>query len=116
MAKRAAPPGIQVHANPPVIPLRVMRAARGGGLRELGPRVRLTLDEAAEVLKRPRAEVVRAIRAGFLRVCRRNGRRYVTVQACAAFLREERADWDVARTRRGAPTVPFEQVLRELGD
>ena len=84
--------------------------------RALGPRAILRLEEAAAAVERPRDQVRRAIRAGFLRARRRGGRTVVTVQACADFLREERADREVVRARRGAPTVPFEEVLRELGD
>lgn len=117
MAKRPIAPPIPMHSNPPPVPLTVTRITRGRA-RTLGSRDRLTLDEAAAALKRPRAEVERAIRARFLRVVRRNGRRYVTVQACEDFLREEHHDLAIARARRREPGagVPLEQLVRELGD
>lgn len=80
--------------NPPRGALTVERALPSGRTveRALGPRGLLDLDEAAAVLGRPRDQIIRAIRAGFLRARRRGQQRYVTVQACMDFLREERAD------------------------
>ncbi len=88
--------------------------------RELGPRGLLELDEAAVLLDRPRDQVLRAIRAGFLRVRRRGRNLYVTVQACTDFLREEQADIKaqdrtLARIRAGGERViPWEIARRRL--
>ena len=102
--------------------LKLVREGHGGrDERNLGPRSLLDLDEAAAVLQRPRAEVERAIRTGFL-AARREGRMIrVTVGACYRFLAEERADGQAARSaieemkRTGAKPIPAEQVYRELG-
>jgi excisionase family DNA binding protein len=95
--------------------LAVVRAGQRTA-RVLGPRELLTLDEAAEVLGRPREHVERVIRAGFLRVRRKGTRRYVTVQACRTFLAEERADLDAAHASRGGRFIPAEEVFRQIGD
>jgi excisionase family DNA binding protein len=109
---------LEVLHNPPT--LTVKRLERNGTLRVLGSRALLTLDEAAEVLRRPRGHVERAIRAGFLRTQRDSGRRYVTVQACRAFLKEERQDMDAsARAReraaeRGERPIPWDVARQRL--
>ena len=105
---------MQVRRNPRGT-LTVVRA-RQGVPRVLGPRELLTLDEAAEVLGRPREHVERVIRAGFLRVRRKGTRWYVTVQACQAFLAEERADLHAAHASRGGPFIPAEEVFRQVRD
>jgi hypothetical protein len=76
----------------------------------------LTLDEAAAGLERSRAEVLRSIRAGFLRPARRGRRRYVTMKACRDYVRELLADLAVARARAGGRRIPAEEVFREAGD
>lgn len=81
--------------------------------RKVGSRARLTLDEAAAVLGRPRAYVERALRAGFLRPIR-GSRRHVSLRACVAFLQEEEHDGRIAREREGEPRVPAEEVYRTL--
>ena len=95
--------------------LTVVRA-RQGAPRVLGPGELLTLDEATEVLGRPREHVVRAIRAGFLRVRRKGSPSCVTVQACRTFLAEERADLEAAHASRGGRLIPAEDVFRQIGD
>lgn len=90
--------------------------ARGERERTVGPRGLLTLDEAAAVLDRSRADVVRSIRAGFLRATRREGRRYVTMLACRDYVRDLLADLSVARTRSREPRVSAEEVFREAAD
>jgi excisionase family DNA binding protein len=90
--------------------------ARQGAPRVLGPRELLALEEAAEVLGRPREYVERAIRAGFLRFRRKGSRSYVTVQACRTFLAEERADLEAAHASRGGRLIPAEEVFRQSGD
>lgn len=82
--------------------------------RKVGARARLTLDEAAAVLGRPRAYVERALRTGFLRPVR-GSRRHVTLRACVTFLQEEEHDGRIAREREGEPTIPAEEVYRTLG-
>ena len=74
--------------------------------RELGPSGLLSLDEAARVLGRSRAEVQGAIRTGFLRARRRGGRVSVALGACLDFLREEDEDRQIARARKQEPTIP----------
>jgi hypothetical protein len=106
---------VQVRHNLPGT-LTVTRARRGVRPRVLGPRELLTLDEAAEVLRRPREHVERAIRAGFLPTRRKGTQCYVTVQACRAFLAEERADLEAARASRGGRFIPAEEVFRQVGD
>ncbi len=84
--------------------------------RELGPRGLLDFDEAVALLDRPRDQVLRAIRAGFLRTTRRRQipgarvtrRRYVTLQACLDFLREEDADSEAARRAGQEQAIPWE--------
>ncbi len=103
--------------NPPGSALTIERILPSGRTveRALGPRGLLDLDEAAEALGRSRAEVLRAIRAGFLRATRRQTpgararrRLFVTVQACVDFLREERADIEVARRAGREQAIPWE--------
>lgn len=96
------------------------RQVRGRTLeRAVGPRGRLTLVEAAAILRRPVREVRRSIRTGFLRACADG--RHVTLAACHQFLIEERADGEAAvalmeKVRRGEMAlIPWEQVHRELG-
>ena len=86
--------------------------------RPVGPRTLLTLAEAAAVLDRSPAEVLRSIRAGFLRPVRRGSRRYVTMTACRDYVRELLADLAVARARSREPGIrtPAEEVFREAGD
>jgi hypothetical protein len=88
----------------------------GGRLRErvVGPRALLTIAEAAAVLDRPVAHVRRAIKARLLRAVRRGGREYVTMSTCVGFLREEKADLAVARTRLHEPVRSSEEVYRQL--
>lgn len=108
--------------NPPGGALIIERDMPSGRTAEraLGPRGLLDLDEAAAVLDRSRDEVVRAIRAGFLRARRRRQQLYVTVQACTDFLREEQADITaqertLARVRAGRERViPWEIARRRL--
>lgn len=83
--------------------------------RALGPRTRLTLAQAAAVLGRSREGVQRSIRAGTLRTVRRNGRRYVTMQACRDFERERQADLAVIQARAHEPGISADEVYRELG-
>lgn len=80
--------------------------------RAVGPRTLLTLDEATAVLRRSREAVERSIRARFLRPILRNGRRYITMQACAAFRQEEERDLALARARTHEPTIPAAEVYR----
>jgi hypothetical protein len=88
--------------------------------RELGPRGRLDLDEAAAVLERSVDEVRGEIRAGFLQRVRGSRPMKVTIQALAAFLEEERADVKAAqradaRIRSGCSRlVPWSEVRRRL--
>ena len=110
-------PRIRVYwENPPSGALMV---ERGQTFKRLGPRGLLDLDEAAEALNRSRDEVVRAIRAGFLRARPRGQQLYVTVQACTEFLREEQADMaaqdlTMARIRTGRERViPWKVVRRD---
>ena len=86
--------------------------------RTVGPRTLLTVAEAAAVLDRSPAEVLRSIRAGFLRPVRRGSRRYVTMTACRDYVRELLADLAVARARSREPgiRIPAEEVFREAGD
>ena len=86
--------------------------------RTVGPRALLTLEEAAAVLDRSRADVIGSIRSGFLRATRRGGRRYVTMLSCRDYVRELLADFAVARARsRGSRIrIPAEEVFREAGD
>ena len=84
--------------------------------RILGPRALLTLHEAAAVLDRSREDVLRSIRAGFLRPVRRGARQYVTMAACRDYVRELLADLTVARARSRGPRIPAEEVFREAGD
>ncbi|MBI4593490.1 MAG: helix-turn-helix domain-containing protein [Candidatus Rokubacteria bacterium] len=118
MAKGKTAGAIRVQANPPAV-LQVARATRHG-VQLLGPRARLTLDEAAEALGRSRDDVKRAIRAGFLRAVQRGSRCYVTVQACAAFLAEERHDADAAAraeadaAARGELPIPWDRARKRL--
>ena len=114
MAWYGDPVSVQISRNPRGT-LTVVRA-RQGAPRVLGPRELLTLDEAAQVLGRPREHVERAIRARFLRVRRKGTRCYVTVQACRTFLAEERADLDAAHASRGGQFIPAEDVFRQIGD
>jgi hypothetical protein len=116
-------PKIRVYwENPPGAALTIERLLPSGRIieRALGPRGLLDLDEAAEVLDRPRDQVLRAIRAGFLRARRRGRALYVTVQACTDFLREEQADIEeqertLARIRAGRePAIPWEIARRRL--
>lgn len=109
--------------NPPGVALTIEHVLPSGRTAErtLGPRGLLDLDEAAVVLGRSRDEVLRAIRAGFLRATRReicgarSGRRlYVTVQACVGFLREERADVEAARLARRERAIPWEIARQRL--
>ncbi len=109
--------------NPPGAGLTIERVLPSGRTieRALGPRGLLDLDEAATVLGRPRDEVLRAIRAGFLRATQRQisgargGRRlYVTVQACVGFLREERADVEAARRAGRERAIPWEIARQRL--
>ena len=90
--------------------------AKYGRLRErvVGPRALLTIEEAAAVLERPVAHVRRAIEARLLRAVRRGSRRYLTMGACAGFLREEKADLAVARARLHEPVRSSEEVYRHL--
>ena len=87
--------------------------------RVVGPRGRLTLEEAAAVLQRPVREVRRSIRTGFLRAC--TDGRHVTLAACHQFLVEEREDGEAAVTvmekvhRGEMALIPAEQVYKELG-
>lgn len=83
-------------------------------VRSVGPRTLLTLEEAGAVLERSREAVERSIRARFLRAVRRNGRRYVTMQACAAFRREEERDLALALAcdRADEPLIPAAEVYR----
>jgi hypothetical protein len=83
--------------------------------RHVGPRARLTLDQAGAVLGRNRDGVERAIRAGFLRTVRHNGRRYVTMQACRDYERERRADLALAEAHAHDPVSPSEEVYSRLG-
>lgn len=89
-------------------------AGRRARRRKVGPRARLTLEEAAAVLGRPREYVQRAVQTGFLRPVR-DSRRHVTLGACINFLREEEHEGRIAREREGEPTIPAEEVYRELG-
>lgn len=96
------------------------RQLRGRTLeRTVGPRGRLTFEEAAAVLERPVREVRRSIRTGFLRACPDG--RHVTLAACHQFLVEEREDGEAAvavmdKVRRGEMAlIPWEKVHRELG-
>lgn len=82
--------------------------------RKVGPRARLTVEEAAGVLGRPREYVERAVRTGFLRPVR-GSRRQVTLRACVRFLQEEEYDGRIAREREGEAMIPAEEVYRELG-
>ncbi len=93
----------------------IVREAVGGRgrRRKVGPRARLTLDEAAAVLGRPREYVERAVRAGFLRPVP-DSRRHVTLRACVKFLQEEECDGRIAQERGGEATIPAEEVYREL--
>jgi hypothetical protein len=84
--------------------------------RTVGPRTLLTLDEAAAVLDRSRADVRRSIRAGFLRPVRRGGRDYVTMQACRDYRRELLADLAIARDRSRGPRIPATEVFRETAN
>lgn len=79
-------------------------------------RGRLTLDEASALLQRPRREVGLYIRAGFLRARRTGGRRYVTLQACVDFLFEEQYDLATCEGRPKGPTIPAEEVFRQLDE
>ena len=90
--------------------------AKYGRLRErvVGPRTLLTIEEAAAVLERPVAHVRRAIKARLLRAVRRGSRRYLTMGACAGFLREEKADLAAARARLHEPVRSSEEVYRQL--
>lgn len=84
--------------------------------RTVGPRTLLTLAETAAVLDRSEADVLRSIRAGFLRPVRRAGRRYVTMTACRDYVRELLADLAIARARSRGLRIPAEEVFREAGD
>ena len=86
--------------------------------RTVGPRTLLTVAEAAAVLDRSPAEVLRSIRAGFLRPVRRGSRRYVTMTAGRDYVRELLAGLAVARARSRASRIriPAEEVFREAGD
>jgi hypothetical protein len=94
----------------------IVREAAGGRARrrKIGSRARLTLEEAAAILGRPREYVERAVRAGFLRPVR-GGRRHVTLRACVRFLQEEEYDGRIARESEGEAAIPAEEVYRELG-
>ena len=94
----------------------IVREAAGGRARrrKVGPRARLTLEEVAAVLGRPREYVERAVRTGFLRPVR-GSRRHVTLCACVKFLQEEEYDGRIAREREGEATISSEEVYRELG-
>lgn len=108
-------PRIQIYwQNPPTGAVAVERLTRGGRVetRDVSPQGLLDLDEAASVLRRSRAEVLRAIRAGFLHASRRGGRFYVTPRACMGFLREEHEDRRVAQVRKREPTIPAVVVTR----
>lgn len=85
--------------------------------RNIGPRALLSLAEAAVVLERPPEEVRRAIRTGFLRACRRGRRAAVTFRACIEFLREEEYEGRMAKAamEAGGPSIPAEEVYRQLG-
>ncbi len=121
-----ARPPTRIHVyweNPPGAALTIERVLPSGRTieRALGPRGLLDLNEAAAVLGRSRDEVLRAIRAGFLRATRRqisgarSGRRlYVTVQACVGFLREERADVEAARRAGRERAIPWEIAQQRL--
>jgi len=109
--------------NPPGAALTIERVLPSGRTieRALGQRGLLNLDEAAAVLGRSRDEVLRAIRAGFLRAIRRqisgarsSRRLYVTVQACVDFLREERADVEAARLAGHERAIPWEIARQRL--
>ena len=109
--------------NPPSAALTIEHVLPSGRTveRALGPRGLLDLDEAAVVLGRSRDQVIRAIRAGFLRATRRQISRararrqlYVTVQACVGFLREERADVEAARRAGREWAIPWEIVRQRL--
>ena len=94
----------------------IVREAAGGRARRrrIGSRARLTLDEAAAVLGRPREYVERAGRTGFLRPVR-GSRRHVTLRACVKFLQEEEFDGRIARESEGEAAIPAREVYRELG-
>ena len=93
--------------NPPTGAVYLRRDTSAGPEDERrGPRSLLTLDEAAVVLERSPAEVVQAIRAGFLRAQRRGSRVLVTPRSCRDFLDEEAEDRAIARARRREPTIP----------
>lgn len=106
-----------VWPNPPAPSATLVRELKGGKTRQrvLGPRALLTLDQAAEVLQRKKADVQRSIRGGFLRSVRRGGRRYVTLQACSDYVREVITDTTVARAREHDREIPAEEVFREAG-
>jgi hypothetical protein len=106
-----SPPGVTPR-------LTVERAGRGKARSEtLGPRGVLTLEEAVVALGAPSMDAVRrSIRTGFLQVRRRGSRYVVTVQECAKFLREMRADGEAALATRGQRTIRAEEVFRRLGD
>lgn len=114
MARAAAQ--IELRPNPPTgaTLIRIFPSGRRRA-RALGPRALLSLAEAAAVLKRPRAEVQRAVRTKFLRSAR--GGRYVTYGACLAFLREEAADGRAAQAAMasGGPSIPARELYRRLG-
>lgn len=89
--------------------------------RQVGPRAKLALDEAAALLNCPVSYVRCAIRTKFLRAARDRGHVVVTLAACRRFLDEEREDGEAAvaaragRRRTGAARISSDQVFRELG-
>jgi hypothetical protein len=94
----------------------LVRDVRGRRLeREVGPRARLTVEEAAAVLDRPVAAVRIAIRAGFLRVRQVGGRAMITLAECQRYLREESEDRAAVRARRQQRRYPAEKVHARLG-
>lgn len=105
--------------NPGELRATLVREAPRGARRErkLGPRAVLSVAEAAVVLRRSAEEVRRAIRAGFLRACRRGSQPAVTFRSCQEFLREEAHDGRIAKARMAAAAAPIlaEEVYRELG-
>ena len=134
MATRTNPrTRFEVRDNPPAL-VRTLASGRER-TRALRPRTRLTYEEAAAVLDRPREYIVRAVRSGLLRSVRSpvrpalrrvrrarlrtrlRRRRFVTFGACLAFLRGEASDGRaaVAAMNFGGPSIPAHEVYRRLG-
>lgn len=118
MTTRArAVPKVRVywHAPPGLPRATLVREAKGETVeRELGPRSRLTLAEAAAVLDRSPAEVYRAIRTGFLPARRVGEAVVVTFGACYRYIEEIKRDLAEARATEGEPTISAEEVHARL--